>query len=105
MRSHSLREALKYDRLWVPIENSYVIKQTIAETVLDYMVYRKWRIWIDDLEAFECETYPSVIIDYRQDLVDYIRQIFPHVSQEKIHASLEEILDYLSEKCPQQGDV
>lgn len=95
-RSKSLRNALEYDRLFIGTRNKFIMTQTAAEAVIDYMVCKGERI-PQDSEEFECGTYISFVERYRGEIMDYLMGILPR--GEEIASFLDEIIGYLRERC------
>ncbi len=113
-RVKSLREALKYDRLYVATHNEYVVKQTLLETVIDYLVYKSidrctpdrtfesFSTTIFDIVDFECNKLPSLVKQalnrFRDELYEYLSQVFPY-HRNKILDYLNDILIDIEDEC------
>jgi len=105
----SLRKALEYDRLYVSTRNYEVIKQTLAEVLLEYMVHSmKLPTAIDkDIAEFECKdildrmTKLSQSPEIAKQLMEYIKMIFP--SDTKIKEFINEIVEYIRNECRKLG--
>jgi len=101
----SLRKALEYDRLYVSTRNDEVIKQTLAEVLLEHMVHSMELSTMvsKDIAEFECKDILNRIIKLNQSpeiakqLMEYIEMIFP--SDARIKEFIGEIIGYIMSEC------
>lgn len=104
-RVKSLREALKYDRLYVPTGNKYVVEQTLIETLLDYLVatYRMSTVFPseDDKKRFECELLPKVMSEALKEegALKYFEYVFPGKSRDEIKNLLMHMREMIISMC------
>ncbi|MEM0506857.1 MAG: helicase-related protein [Thermosphaera sp.] len=99
MRSKSLREALKYERLHVAVNNEIIEKQTMAELMIDFYVYKGSSTLIDDISNFECEMLPNYVKRNEEEFLKYAMNVFNRLAYEGIKKLVNNVLDDIERYC------
>lgn len=103
MRTKSLREALKYERLQVAVDNEELMKQTMAEVMIDYYARRGRSTRVDDAGRFECVTLPGFIRNHMDDFLRYAARVFSRLAREKVKELTERVLGEIEGLCEEAG--
>ncbi len=93
-RVKSLRDALNYDMLYLPIDSEELIKQTIAELAIEYSI-------LNDANKlkYECEII-RLLKSPSDDFIDYAYGVFRElINKEKIKDYAEKIGNELYHLC------
>ncbi len=105
-RAKSLRDALSYDRLYIPTNNEYVVKQTLLEAVIDYLIYKfnkfPTMVNVDNILVFECKQLPEYIDtamkNNTKEFEKYLAQVFPY-HKDRIISYLKQIKNDIVREC------
>lgn len=93
-RSKSLRDALEYDRLYLPVRSSEIAKQTIVDTAIEYIPGKKSS---KNLEEIECKI-PSILA--KEDFKNYVSDILSEwFKKDDIKSMVEKILNEFRRAC------
>jgi hypothetical protein len=104
-RVKSLRDALNYDMLYLPIDSEELIKQTIAELAIEYRILKnpglRKKRHIDDADKlkYECEII-QLLKSPSDDFIDYAYGVFRElINKEKVKEYAEKIGNELYHLC------
>jgi hypothetical protein len=110
-RVKSLRDALNYDMLYLPIDSEELIKQTIAELAIEYYIlkhhdtYKHHNLSSNGGFKYECSII-ELLKSPSDDFMDYVYGVFKElesITKEEIRRHTEDIGNELYSHCEEGG--
>lgn len=97
----NIKDALKYDKLFLPVKNKELHKQTAAELLLEYYILANKKVNLND--RWECELREWLNNkNNKEETVKYIQMVI-NDDKESLFDFIANIMDYLYDKCKREG--